>query len=158
MPGKFVPVRKVIYEDESQILILTKAIEKGRCISYQKYPCREAEWSGIEERSKFSLPEDKDRLIKAVAYVFGAGERLDDFIPPHHYHSDLAVSKSAVRHTLGVLQGARGGYSRLDNAGYKCVYLHMIAHARDCEIKFSNPKPEWGISQETVDKFKWWED
>jgi len=158
IPGRLVRKRTLI-KTESGMFVRQEPIrlyEKGRCIPYAKYPCREAEWEGIKERSKFELPGEKDRLIKAVAYVFEPGEKLTDFIPPHHYHSDLAVSKSAVRHTLGVLQGARGGYSRLSDQGYGCVYLHMIKHCKDCEIEFSDPKPEWGVSDQEVKACQWW--
>ena len=157
-PGQFVRKMETIKTDSGLWYRPAPILkyEKGRCIPYAKYPCREAEWEGVKERSKFELPGEKDRLIKAVAYVFEPGEKLTDFIPPHHYHSDLAVSKSAVRHTLGVLQGARGGYSRLSDQGYGCVYRHMIKHCKDCEIEFSDPKPEWGVSQKEVESCQWW--
>ncbi len=156
--GQFVRKRDIVRTLNPEGLFI-RQYEKGSCVPYRKYPCREdkGRWEGIEERSKFSLPENKEKLIKAVAYVFEPGEKLTDFIPPHHYYNNLDVSKSAIRHTLGVLQGARGGYARLSNEGYACVWLHIAKHARDCEIEFTDPKSEWGISEAQVDRLKWWE-
>jgi len=133
-----------------------------------KFSFSERDWDGMNERRKFDVESQRDReqLEKSVCIVFHyKGERYTGshygYIPPHHEHKDLVVNLPAIRHSLAVAHGARGGWAGLTKVagakGYACVYVHLMRHCRDSKvIKFSDPKAAWEISEREIRDCQWW--
>jgi HK97 family phage prohead protease len=75
----------------------------------------------VDQLKKISLFEDKEHLD------------IKDGFKGHHHQTDGAVNWNGVRSAMGVLRGARGGFTGIEDAELSKGYDHLVDHYKQFE-------------------------